>query len=68
MPWASSTESSKAGLSSYEACGKGGVGEALIDYIHDDCVSTSRILFVTGRAPHRPFKGGQMLNTVLAFF
>lgn len=41
------------------------VGEALADYIRHDRVSTSRTLFVTVRAPHGPFKDGQVLNTVL---
>jgi site-specific recombinase XerD len=41
------------------------VGEALANYIRSDRVSTSRVLFVTDRAPHRPFKGGQILNAVL---
>ena len=41
------------------------VGEALADYIRLDRVTTSRALFVTDRAPHRPFKDGQMVNAVL---
>lgn len=41
------------------------VGEALAAYIRQDRVSTSRVLFVTERAPHGPFKGGQMLNATL---
>ncbi len=42
------------------------VGEALADYIqHDRPSAASRALFVTGRAPHRPFKDGQVLNTIL---
>jgi site-specific recombinase XerD len=41
------------------------VGEALADYIKHDRVTTSRALFVTDRAPHRPFKDGQVLNTIL---
>ena len=41
------------------------VGEALADYVRLDRVTTSRVLFVTDRAPHRPFKGGQMVNAVL---
>lgn len=41
------------------------VGEALADYVRHDRVSTSRTLFVTARAPHGPFKDGQVLNTVL---
>jgi integrase/recombinase XerD len=41
------------------------VGEALAAYIRHDRVSTSRALFVTGRAPHGPFKDGTVLNTIL---
>jgi integrase/recombinase XerD len=41
------------------------VGEALADYIKSDRKSGSRTLFVTDRAPHRPFKDSQMLNNVL---
>jgi integrase len=41
------------------------VGEALADYIRSDRKTASRALFVTDRAPHRPFKDGQMLNNVL---
>ncbi len=41
------------------------LGEALTDYIRQDRVSTSRALFVTARAPHDPFKDGQVLNTIL---
>ena len=42
------------------------VGTALADYIrHDRPSSASRALFVTGRAPHHPFKDGQVLNTIL---
>lgn len=41
------------------------VGEALAAYIRKDRVSTSRALFVTARAPHGPFKDGQVLNTIL---
>ncbi len=41
------------------------VGEALADYIRHDRVTASRVLFVTGRAPHRPFKDGQILNHIL---
>jgi integrase/recombinase XerD len=41
------------------------VGEALADYIKRDRVTTSRALFVTDRAPHRPFKNGQVLNEIL---
>jgi site-specific recombinase XerD len=41
------------------------VGEALVDYIRHDRVSPSRMLFVRGRAPHGPFKDGQVLNFAL---
>ena len=41
------------------------VGEALADYIRHDRVSTSRALFVSTRAPHGPFKDGQVLNAIL---
>ncbi len=41
------------------------VGEALADYIRHDRVSTSRALFVSARAPHGPFKDGQVLNAIL---
>lgn len=41
------------------------VGEALTAYIRHDRVSTSRVLFVTGRGPHRPFKNGAVLNEIL---
>ena len=41
------------------------VGEALTDYIRHDRVTASRVLFVTGHAPHRPFKDGQILNHIL---
>ena len=41
------------------------VGEAIADYIRHDRVAASRTLFVTERAPHRPFKDGQVLNNIL---
>jgi integrase/recombinase XerD len=41
------------------------VGDALTAYIRQDRVSTSRVLFVTGRGPHRPFKNGAVLNEIL---
>jgi len=41
------------------------VGEALTAYIRHDRALTSRALFVTVRAPHGPFKDGQVLNTIL---
>lgn len=43
-----------------------GVGDALADYLrHDRKQAVSRALFVTDRAPHRPFKNGQILNNIL---
>lgn len=41
------------------------VGNALAEYIRHDRVSASRHVFVTSRAPHAPFKDGQILNAVL---
>ena len=41
------------------------VGEALADYIKLDRTTTSRAVFVTERAPHAPFKDGQVLNYIL---
>jgi integrase/recombinase XerD len=41
------------------------VGDALTAYIRQDRVSTSRVLFVTGRGPHSPFKNGTVLNEIL---
>jgi len=41
------------------------VGQALADYVQTDRVTASRSLFVTERAPHEPFKNGQVLNSVL---
>lgn len=41
------------------------VGEALASYIRFDRVTSSRTLFVTGRAPHGPFKNGALLNAIL---
>jgi integrase/recombinase XerD len=41
------------------------VGEALADYIRLNRITASRALFVTERPPHRPFKDGQVLNTIL---
>jgi len=38
------------------------VGEALADYIKSDRKTSSRALFVTERAPHRPFKNAQLLT------
>jgi|SRR5580658_51903 integrase/recombinase XerD len=41
------------------------VGKALADYIRFDRVTASRALFVTERAPHKPFKNGEVLNSIL---
>jgi len=41
------------------------VGEALTDYIRLDRKTAARALFVSNRAPHRPFRDGQVLNDVL---
>lgn len=41
------------------------VGEAIVDYIRNGRAGTSRTLFVCSRAPHRPFKDAQILNSVL---
>lgn len=41
------------------------VGEAIADYIRHDRIAASRRLFVAERAPHRPFKDGQILNSIL---
>ncbi len=41
------------------------VGEALADYIRLDRVTTSRALFVSGLAPHRPLKDATVLNAIL---
>lgn len=41
------------------------VGEALADYIRLDRVTTSRALFVSGLAPHRPIKDTALLNAIL---
>ena len=41
------------------------VGAALAEYIRFHRITTSRVLFVTERPPHRPFKNGQVLNTIL---
>lgn len=41
------------------------VGEALADYIRRDRVTKLRTLFVTDRAPHRPFCNGRVLNVIL---
>ncbi len=42
------------------------VGEAISEYLREDRSSaTTRALFVTHRAPNRPFKDGQVINTIL---
>lgn len=41
------------------------VGEAIADYIQHERKSIYRHLFVGLRLPNKPFKGGQILNTVL---
>jgi integrase/recombinase XerD len=41
------------------------VGKALAEYIRLDRVTTSRVIFVADQAPHRPFKDGHVLNTIL---
>lgn len=42
------------------------VGEAIIRYLQQERTSTTtRTLFVTHRAPNRPFKDSQVINTIL---
>lgn len=42
------------------------VGEAISEYLREDRTSaTTRALFVTHRAPNRPFKDSQVINTIL---
>lgn len=41
------------------------VGKALADYIRRDRVTTSRALFVSAMAPHKPFRHGNKLNAIL---
>lgn len=42
------------------------VGEALSRYLREERgPTTCRAMFVTQRAPHRPFKGGQIVNAIL---
>jgi site-specific recombinase XerD len=41
------------------------VGEAMVSYIKNERVGSSRTLFVSSRAPHKPFKNAQMLGTIL---
>jgi len=41
------------------------VGEAIVSYIKNGRVGSSRTLFVSSRAPHKPFKNSNMLGTIL---
>ena len=41
------------------------VGEALSNYIRQDRVTASRVLFVSHRAPHKPFIDSQVISEVL---
>lgn len=41
------------------------VGEALVNYIRRDRAATSRALFVSQRAPRKPFANAQIINEVL---
>lgn len=41
------------------------VGDALAAYVRQDRATTSGVLFVTERAPYRPFKDSQMINAVI---
>jgi site-specific recombinase XerD len=42
------------------------VGEAIIRYLQEERTSTTtRTLFVTHRAPNRPFKNSQVINAIL---
>lgn len=41
------------------------VGEAIAAYIRQERISASRTLFVSLWAPNRPFKNGQVINTIL---
>lgn len=42
------------------------VGEAIIQYLQEERTSTTtRTLFVTHRAPNRPFKDSQVINSIL---
>jgi integrase/recombinase XerD len=41
------------------------VGAAITEYVRRDRVTASRALFVTERAPNRPFADGQVLNAIL---
>ena len=37
----------------------------MVSYIKNGWVGSSRALFVSSRAPHKPFKNSQMLGTIL---
>jgi integrase/recombinase XerD len=41
------------------------VGEAIVDYIRNGRAGNSRLLFVSAKTPHPPFKDAQILNTLL---
>jgi integrase/recombinase XerD len=41
------------------------VGESLVKYIQQDRTTTSRVLFVSHRAPHKPFADSQVISEVL---
>ena len=41
------------------------VGEAIVDYIRNERAGTSRALFVSAKAPHRPFNDASILNYLL---
>jgi integrase/recombinase XerD len=41
------------------------VGEAIVDYIRNGRAGNSRILFVSAKTPHRPFKDAQIINALL---
>lgn len=41
------------------------VGEAMVSYIKNERVGSSRALFLSNCAPHKPFKNAQMLGTIL---
>ena len=41
------------------------VGELLANYIRQDRVTTSRVLFVSHRLPHKPFADSQVISEIL---
>jgi integrase/recombinase XerD len=41
------------------------VGKAIVDYIRNGRRGATRVLFVTGKAPYRPFGSGHILNAIL---